>query len=946
MDTTLENVQNPFVGLRPFNSNEALFFFGRDDQTIALLERLHRHRFVAVIGSSGCGKSSLILAGLIPKLKAGMLVGDRDSWTVATLKPGDNPWKHMAQALLQAFPEYQAQLDMDRLSERLYESDISAVLDIFGPTLKQADANLLVLVDQFEEIFRYAQIKANGEINEEAIDFVSFMLALTQQEKLPIYVVMTMRSDFIGECDKFYGLPESINRSIYLVPRLTRKQRKEVIEGPIRLFAGSITPGLVNRLLNEAGDEADQLPILQHALMRTWDHWKALGNGPLDIEHYEAVGTIRDALSKDAENALSGMTDDELNLAKQIFQTLTDTDSGNRQIRRPARISVIKAVIDADREQIMRIIERFRTAGRNFLVLSESEKQNDFVVDISHESLIRQWSTLKKWVNEEAEARSMYLRLVDAALLNQKGKAGLWRNPELQLALEWQEKIRPNRPWAERYSKHFDQAKSFLTRSKTAQDKEISRKRNRLIAITLLTVFCLGAIAWVWISNSRQKAKHAHDIELARIEQEKLSEELDRQNRKNKRSRILSQADSDRRAGNRALVERDFTKAIADLEKALAVYELLGEKHKSVEALIDVGKVHVFLKKYGEVRTFYDRALALSRHIGDKNLEGQVLEKLASLYELENNVQEARNYYAEAQSSFQRAGEQQANARVLERLAVFDEDAKEFEKASDKYRQAATGYAIAGDQLGIARVETAIEKIEAIFLPWGYLVDLQTGEIHELRGEEVQIGRSLSDESIKNDISFSNRYISRRHINITRDLKIDDMRSRNGTSINGLLLRYGTGVQLHEYDIITLADIKALLFVKSRPAAPQIPENAWAIMIDNKTRKFTYFTQPLYSLKLMNDRMVPFAGERADARMKIRFKNSEISMFEVKDEWTALYEYKETDYDYKTYIFREGTWFKLLARPLWYAKLTPDRTKIDVEGPAFQIIALKEPKSD
>src|SRR5215475_2612350 len=296
----------PFVGLRPFNSDEALLFFGRGEQTIDLLQQLHRTHFVAIVGSSGCGKSSLVRAGLIPKLKAGFLAEDRDQWLVAVMKPGDTPLRNLAAALIGTI---QAGGDAKPCAEAIRVGGAQAIMEMLSPALDDSDANLLLLVDQFEEIFRFGVESGKPEQRAEAEDFVSIILALAEQRRLPIYVVMTMRSDFLGDCDHFYGLPEAMNRGQYLVPRLTRQQRQQAIEGPIRLFGASISPRLLDRLLNDVGDKSDQLPVMQHALMRTWEKWEreATGrddnpqSGQVDLPHYEVVGGINGALSKDAE---------------------------------------------------------------------------------------------------------------------------------------------------------------------------------------------------------------------------------------------------------------------------------------------------------------------------------------------------------------------------------------------------------------------------------------------------------------------------------------------------------------------------------------------------------------------------------------------------------------------------------------------------------------------
>ena len=261
---------NPFVGLRPFDSDEGLLFFGRREQTIELMQQLHRTRFLAVVGSSGCGKSSLIRAGLIPKLKAGFLVEDRDRWRVATMKPGDGPLRNLASAICATLVSKPATRELaaraaftrevNALVEAIRVGGAQAVGEYLTPPLAESDTNLLLLVDQFEEIFRFGLHTDRAEWRDEAADFVSIMLALSEQRELPVYVVMTMRSDFIGECDHFHGLPEALNRSLYLVPRLTRRQRQQAIEGPIRLFSQAITPRLLDRVLNDAGEQADRCP--------------------------------------------------------------------------------------------------------------------------------------------------------------------------------------------------------------------------------------------------------------------------------------------------------------------------------------------------------------------------------------------------------------------------------------------------------------------------------------------------------------------------------------------------------------------------------------------------------------------------------------------------------------------------------------------------------------
>jgi WD40 repeat protein/energy-coupling factor transporter ATP-binding protein EcfA2 len=517
---------NPFVGLRPFSSDEAILFFGRREQTVELLQQLHRTRFLAVVGSSGCGKSSLIRAGLIPKLQAGFLVEDREQWRIATMKPGDAPLRHLAVALHAAIaadlraaaPDAQ---QPDALVESMCLAGASALIEHAAPALTASDANLLLLVDQFEELFRFGLEHGNPAQRDEAADFVSIMLGLTQQQALPIYVVMTMRSDFLGDCDNFYGLPEAMNRSQYLVPRLTRQQRQQAIEGPIRLFGQTLTSRLLDRVLNDVGDQADQLPVMQHALMRTWERWQQSADPALDLPHYEAIGTIKDALSLDADQALAGMDAEARKVTERLFQALTDTDTRNRRIRRPVHLSDVQAITGASREQIVEIIESFCGSGRAFLTLTAD---HDPLIDISHESLIRQWQTLRQWADKEAESRAMYVRIADDAALYEQGRTGLWRDPALQLALQWRAARRPNQAWAQRYDPGFERAMAFLDKSQKVRDAEAKQKERwrRIVYLAALTVVVVFSYLTWYAWRAKQETVAA--LKIVQSERQKAQE--------------------------------------------------------------------------------------------------------------------------------------------------------------------------------------------------------------------------------------------------------------------------------------------------------------------------------------------------------------------------------------------------------------------------------------
>ena len=247
-------------------------------------------------------------------------------------------------------------------------------------------------------------------------------------------------------------------------------------------------------MLNDAGDKSDQLPVMQHALMRTWEDWQRTGQGAIDLPHYENIGTITEALSKDAEQAMDGLTAEEVKITGRMFQALTDTDARGRRIRRPARLSEIEAITNASHEQVLGIVERFRCNRRNFLSVYDDKLSGDVTIDISHESLIRQWSRLGEWVNAESESRKTYMRIVDAALMYREGRAKLLRNPQLAYALGWRARTQPTRTWAARHHEDFDAAMTFLD---TSRRRHQVRSIALYILIPLLLVGSAGAYAVV-----------------------------------------------------------------------------------------------------------------------------------------------------------------------------------------------------------------------------------------------------------------------------------------------------------------------------------------------------------------------------------------------------------------------------------------------------------------
>jgi formylglycine-generating enzyme required for sulfatase activity/energy-coupling factor transporter ATP-binding protein EcfA2/Tfp pilus assembly protein PilX len=542
----MSELTNPYVGLRPFDSHESLLFYGRRQQIPDLLQKLYDTRFLAVVGSSGCGKSSLIRAGLIPHLKAGFLVADREQWRIVVMKPGNRPLYHLAEAIDKTVFDTPDPAEHQRFYDHIQAAGIRAVMERLFLFFHETDANILILVDQFEEIFRFARTKSHDE----AADFVSIMLALCQTKDLPVYTVMTMRSDFIGDCDTFYKLPEAMNQSQYLVPRMTREQRRQAIEGPASICGVNMPEHLVQQLLNDSSNNPDQLPVLQHALMRTWDKWQNDQDSQLpEIKHYESIGGINLALSRHADEIFFSLPESQQRIAERIFKALTTQDAEGRGIRRNTAFQDLCNIADASAETVVSILDRFRHPTCSFLMPPSSEKLSENIeIDIAHESLMRVWKRLDQWVSDEAASAKRYIRLAETAALNQKNEADFITDPELSIAESWQKENAPNASWAARYHDGFDQTIGFINQSiavrkeKKEKAQKDARNKNifRFVVIAMFVLLGLSifvgvqyrkvSIAWEIAENARQSEANARQVaENALKEAEKERQEADHQ---------------------------------------------------------------------------------------------------------------------------------------------------------------------------------------------------------------------------------------------------------------------------------------------------------------------------------------------------------------------------------------------------------------------------------
>jgi len=519
---------NPYPGLRPFERDDAHLFFGREKPVRELVALLARHRFLSVVGVSGSGKSSLVKAGLLPALHLGAMGEEFPDWRVAVMTPAGDPLGELCRALSSGKalgPEPECRALLESTSRGLIERTLRAGLE--------DGAHLLVVVDQFEEIFRYRKDRAEGP--EQSARFVRLLLEATEEKEKwsRIYVLLTMRSDFLGECAEFHDLPQAMNQCQYLVPRMTRDERRDAIEKPARAAGAEIEAILVDRLLSDAGDDAGQLPVLQHALNRTFAEFeKAGGAGAIALDHYEAAGKLEDALNRHADSLLDAPADPDGGWTVRVFRCLT-TVEGGRRVRRPTPLSLLYRVVgagdDEKQEMVLKVIGRYSDPGPSMLSLKGPDHAGETIADISHESLISKWKNLARWVDAETEAVRVYQAAADD-VSHFAGAGAQWRGTKLDKALVYLDPEHGiwNEAWAARLKAgaSYQQVCNFLNgqqadQEKEERDKEAQHAREKRWAVATI-VLLFAALALGSIAGFFKLRQVAAESDKARLELQNL----------------------------------------------------------------------------------------------------------------------------------------------------------------------------------------------------------------------------------------------------------------------------------------------------------------------------------------------------------------------------------------------------------------------------------------
>ncbi len=459
----------PYLGLRTFEERDAPWFFGRDADTSRLLDRLERSRFLAVLGASGSGKSSLIRAGLLPALRAGALPGS-DTWCIRVLRPGPAPMSALATELHELDDRLEhagtlARLDHDPHGLHVLVED---AIDAGLPATR-----VLLVVDQLEELFTSCPDGASRRA------FLTCLATAATATGGHTTVITTLRADFYPQLADHPRLADLASAHQYLVTPMDEVGLSEAIEGPARTAGLDVEPGLTGTILRDVARRPGTLPLLQYALLELFGHRTS---SSLTLEGYRASGGIEGAVAKRAQAIYGGLTTEERTVARRLLLRLIQPGEGTEDTR--CRVSFSELVTVSQQQRLVeRVVERLSAARLLTVGRSVGDERT---VELAHEALIGSWPQLGRWIEEDRAGRLTHRRLTEAATEWQRlgrDDGALYRGVHLSEALGWREQDRGATNQLER---------DFLDASLAARRAD-RRRRLRDLHLTIAGL-CVGLL--------------------------------------------------------------------------------------------------------------------------------------------------------------------------------------------------------------------------------------------------------------------------------------------------------------------------------------------------------------------------------------------------------------------------------------------------------------------
>lgn len=574
MENPSESQKIPFVGLRPYKTEENKIFFGRERQVYDLLTLLQSNRIIAILGPSGCGKSSLINAGLIPEILAGQNGLAGKDWAYTIFRPGSNPLANFASAISKnnlLNPSVQVPADeVLRLENNLRYSNKSFI-NYFKDSEIVQNKNFLIVVDQFEDIFKYPPEK-----EEDITLFVDNLLRIDHEPNLGIYVIFCLRNEYLGNLFPYRRLQEYLNEFQYSIPRLRRADIEEILHKSSNISEFSFAKNAIDYLHKGLGNDPGKTAHLQSLL------YHSIKNNPkasLSEISFENIGGFSNCFAQNLNSKYEQQPAEVQLTIEKLIKTITNIDDLGTA-KKPKKFKELVNLCECDASQLIAAISFFNTTEHQFLnqippVITDNSPAkipaliNEDLIDICYPEFFKSWDLFHEWIEKERESKEMYLRLVNDAQRYESGASGFLKPPELNIFQKWFENQKPSKIWANQYHPNYQVAIDYLNKSILAFEEEVKAKelaqKNKLAAIEKRW----GIIAAVSLLVIIVVLGFAYNAHLAKNEAERQTEKASLAHLATLKQMKIAQEAKDKAEEEQAIAIK--ARELADFEKEKAL---------------------------------------------------------------------------------------------------------------------------------------------------------------------------------------------------------------------------------------------------------------------------------------------------------------------------------------------------------------------------------------